>query len=102
MLNKKYDFDRIFGSEINYSLYLLYIKAYSFQANWDLKNLTLVLDKIEKLFEGFLNINSWDFFIERHPENTELIRYLGSKQFKKIKYANIYIETLLQHTAVLS
>lgn len=102
MLDNKHGFDEIFKSDINYSLFFLYVKAVIYQKNWDLKNLSDILSKMEGIYEKELNINNPLFFVKENEEFPQFKKYFGFEQFRKIKYFTVYIETLLQHTAVLS
>ena len=102
MLDRKYSFDSIFNSEIDFSLQFLYLKAHLFQKIWDLEELSKILEKVEKLFENKYDFKNPNFFKTPKDENNKFFKLLTNKFFQKLNYMIIYIETLLQHTAVLS
>ena len=102
MLDRKYSFDTIFNSEIDFSLQFLYLKAHLFQKIWDLEELSKILEKVEKLFESKYNFKNPEFYINDKNPKKKFFKLLTPKFFQKINYMIIYIETLLQHTAVLS
>lgn len=102
MLDNKHRFDNIFESDINYSLFFLYVKAVIYQKNWDLKNLSEILSKMEEIYKNNLDVDNSLFFVKENAEFPQYKKYFGFDQFRKIKYFTLYIETLLQHTAVLS
>lgn len=57
---------------------------------------------MEKIFTNFLDFSNTENFILNSNESEDFPQLINKPFFKKLNYASIYIETLLQHTAVLS
>lgn len=114
MLVNKYNCDQIFESDIDCKLLIIYGKAYVHQSSFssdkieasekaeNFKKLSECLGKKEKILSTYLNLKDEEFFVV----NSELIPFkkkmYGKKSFKFLNYCLIYIENLLQHTALLS
>jgi hypothetical protein len=114
MLVNKYNCDQIFESEIDCKLLIIYAKAFVHQSSFssdkidanekseNFKKLSECLSKKEKILSTFLNLKDENFFIV----DSDLIPFkkkmFGKKSFKYLNYCLIYVENLLQHTALLS
>ena len=114
MLVNKYNCDQIFESDIDCKLLIIYGKAYVHQSSFssdkidasekaeNFKKLSECLSKKEKILCSYLNLQNDNFFFV----DSELIPFkkkmFGKKSFKYLNYCLIYIENLLQHTALLS
>lgn len=96
------DLDRFFETEIIYTYLANHIVAYSLQINWKLENLSKQLSKIESKILKYLNLKDTHFFSFGSRSMRNKKQYLGYKSYLKLKFFLIYVETLLQHTAVLS
>ena len=96
------ELDSYFDSEIIYTYIANHLVAFSLQINWHLDELSIQLSEIKKLIKKYLNLKNPHFFSFRSSFMFTKKQYLGKKAYLKLKFFLIYVETLLQHTAVLS
>lgn len=98
----KCQLDIFFGTEIVYSYLANHINAFSLQINWHLEELSAQLSETKKMIRKYLNLKNPHFFSFRSASMKNKKQYLGKKAYLKLKFFLVYVETLLQHTAVLS
>lgn len=98
----KYSFDTLLNTNINYQLKILYFKAFLLQSQWVLDQLSECLLEMENVFESELCIDSKDFFDQSSQLDSNQKQIIGKHSLKKLNYALLYIECLLQHAALLS
>lgn len=96
------ELDAFFDTEIIYTYIANHLVAFSLQINWHLNELSHQLSEIKKLIKKYLNLKNPHFFSFRSCFMSTKKQYLGKKAYLKLKFFLIYVETLLQHTAVLS
>ena len=94
--------DDFFDSDIVYAYLAAHILAFALQINWHLDELSAQLGQIKGMIKKYLNLKNPHFFSFRSTSMRNKKQYLGKKAYLKLKFFLIYVETLLQHTAVLS
>lgn len=99
---RRCNLDAFFDSDIVYSYLASHIMAFALQINWHLDELSAQLGHIKQMIKKYLNLKNPHFFSFRSTSMRNKKQYLGKKAYLKLKFFLIYVETLLQHTAVLS
>jgi hypothetical protein len=99
---RRCNLDEFFDSDIVYSYLASHIMAFALQINWHLDELSAQLGQIKQMIKRYLNLKNPHFFSFRSTSMRNKKQYLGKKAYLKLKFFLIYVETLLQHTAVLS
>ena len=99
---RRCNLDEFFDSDIVYSYLASHIMAFALQINWHLDELSAQLGHTKQMIKKYLNLKNPHFFSFRSTSMRNKKQYLGKKAYLKLKFFLIYVETLLQHTAVLS
>ena len=94
--------DDFFNTGIIYTYIASHIVAFALQINWHLDELSTQLNVIKKVIRKYLDLDNQHFFSFKSTCMRNKKQYLGKQAYLKLKFFLIYIETLLQHTAVLS
>lgn len=102
LFSSKYHFDEILGTGLFFNISIMYFKAYTYQNNMILDQLSETYSEIESIFEAYLDLESPNFLKSNSARFIEQKQLISSSVCRKIAYSLIYFETLLQHTALLS
>lgn len=101
MFNSKYNFDKLLNSGVKYGLLIPYLQAY---VSRSLNPVLAVesLELMERVLEEYLQPEQENFFAIESKFCRGKTQFFSKESFRKIRYAVIYVETLLQATAILS
>lgn len=101
MFNSKYNFDKLLNTQVKYALLIPYLQAFvSKDSNPQLAIESL--EMIEKALESHLGLKTPQFFTTESKAVGGKKQFFTKEGFRKIRLAVLYIETILQSTAMLS
>ena len=102
LFSSKYRFDDMLDTGVYYSIYILYFKACVLHSNWVVDQLSECYAEMEDTFEKHLKLESPGFLKSNGSRYVDQRQLISRAVMRKIAISPIYLETLLQHTALLS
>lgn len=103
MFDTKYGFDSLFKYRYDFTLMLLFIRAYYQQRFWKLQDLISDLSNLEDFFsKQIFHSSGKELFEKRDPFIPSIKKHFGEDLIHFLNYGLLCGESLMQHTAVLS